>query len=174
MIRRWLGPIALGTFCGLLAWQATLAVTPQALMTLAVRRVAGIGGYNHMLHAPIVTAKARTIVRPSPDLLYSSCPFDLSGGPVLVDVAPVVAPYWSLSIFDDQTNAAFVRNNIDAKGQGLRVAIALAGQRVPAGYQAVRVTGNRGIALIRILIDRGAPIAAIDRARRATRCAVLG
>ncbi len=174
MIQRWLGPVALGLFCALLAWQATLAATPRALMALAVRRVAGIGGVNHMLHAPLVTAKSRAIVRPSPDLLYSSCPFDVSKGPVLVDVAPVEAPYWSLSIFDDQTNVAFVRNNIQSDGKPLRVAVALAGQAVPAGYRAVRVGGARGVALIRILIDREAPIAMIDRARRASRCGVAG
>jgi len=170
MMRRWLGPMALGLFCALLAWQATLAITPRALMALAIRRVAGPAGFNHMFHAPIVTAKARAIVRPSPDLLYSSCAFDVARAPVLVDVAPVAAPYWSLSVFDDQTNVVFVRNNIDTGGQPVRVAIARAGQKVPSGYRPVRVGGGRGIALLRILIDRNAPIGAIDRSRRAARC----
>ncbi|MBY0521326.1 MAG: DUF1254 domain-containing protein [Sphingomonas sp.] len=170
MIGRWLGPLALGLFCALLAWQATLAMVPRALMALAVSRVSQAGGPNRMTHAPVVTAQSRAIVRPSPDLLYSSCPFDVSKGPVLIDVATVPAPYWSLSIFDSETNVAFVRNNVEADGQPLRVAVALAGQAVPAGYRAVRVTGSRGIALVRILFDRETPVASLDRARRASRC----
>ncbi|OYY89748.1 MAG: hypothetical protein B7Y45_10785 [Sphingomonas sp. 28-66-16] len=174
MIRRWLAPMMLGLFCGLLAWHATLAIVPRALMALAVNRVARAGGINHMTHAALITAKSRAIVRPSPDLLYSSCPFDVAAAPVLVDVAPIDAPYWSLSIFDSRTNVAFVRNNREAGGKPVRVAIALAGQAVPPGYLPVRVDGRRGVALVRVLIDRTRPITAIDAARRAARCGVAG
>lgn len=174
MIRRWIGPAALALFCALLAWQATLALVPRTLMALAVRRVAQIGGMNRMTHAPVVTAKSRAIVRPSPDLLYSSCPFDVSAGPVLVDVAPVPSPYWSLSVLDAETNVAFVRNNVQPGGRPLHVAIALAGQAVPAGYLPVRVTGSRGVALVRVLFDREKGATAIDRARRGSRCRAVG
>ena len=67
----------------------------------------------------------------------------VSNGPVLVDVEPVPAPYWSLSVFDARTDVAFVRNNIEANGQPIRIAIALAGQPVPDGMQAVRVRGTQ-------------------------------
>lgn len=172
MIRHWLAPALFAVFCGLLAWHATLAVIPRALMALAVRRVASVGGINKMTHAPLVTAKARTIVRPSPDLLYSSCPYDLAVGPVLIDVMPVAAPYWSLSVFDNTTNVAFVRNNRQTANAPLHVALVRRGQMVPAGYQPIMPQGTRGVALIRILIDRNAPITAIDAARRQSSCRV--
>lgn len=171
---RWLGPVLFGLFLALIAWHATLAMMPRALMTLAVGRVASAGGLNHMTHAPVVTAKSRSIVRPSPDLLYSSCPFDLSRGPVLIDVMPVDAPYWSLSVFDRDTNAAFVENNLKAGATPLRVALLNAGQAAPAGYRAVEVPGTRGVALLRILIDRQAPVTAIDQARRQSGCRAAG
>lgn len=172
MIARWLGPLALGLFAALLGWHVTLANYPQALMRLAIARV-GQGGVNRMTHAPLVTARARAIVRPSPDLLYSSCPYDVSSAPLLIDAVPVDAPYWSLSIFDAQTNAVFVRNNQGGLAP-LKVAVIGPGQAAPAGYRSVPVKGARGVALIRILIDRGAPITAIDAARRATRCRLAG
>ncbi len=174
MIRRWLGAAMFGLLCGLLAWQVTLANFPQVLMRLAVGRIASQGGaINAFVHAPLVTAKSRAIVRPSPDLLYSSCPYDVSSAPLLIDAVPVGAPYWSLSIFDAQTNAVFVRNN-QAGLAPLKVAVLTAGQTAPAGYAPVQVKGARGVALIRILIDRGAPITVIDAARRATRCRLAG
>lgn len=172
MITRWLAPILLGLFCGLLAWHATLAAMPRALMALAVRRVASAGGINRMTHAPIVTAKSRAIVRPSPDLLYSSCPYDVGVGPVLIDVMPIDAPYWSLSVFDTLTNTAFVRNNTQLGRKPLRVALIRKGQVAPAGYRAVMPAGTRGVALVRVLIDRSAPIDVIDKARRQSRCRV--
>ncbi len=172
MIGRWLGPILLGLVCGLLAWHATIAAMPRALMALAVRRVASAGGINRMTHAPIVTAQSRAIVRPSPDLLYSSCPYDVGVGPVLIDVLPIDAPYWSLSVFDTLTNTAFVRNNGQTAGQPLHVALVRKGQAVPRGYYPVMPAGTRGVALIRVLIDRNADIAAIDRARRQSSCHV--
>ena len=170
MLGRWLGPIVVGIFCGLLAWQATLAAMPRALMALAVRRVASAGGINRMTHAPLVTAKARAIVRPSPDLLYSSCPFDLAAGPVRIDISPIDAPYWSLSVFDSVTNVAFVRNNVQSGGTGLHVAILRRGQIAPKGYQPALIDGSHGVALVRVLIDRTAPITQIDAARRQATC----
>ncbi|OYY66388.1 DUF1254 domain-containing protein [Sphingomonas sp. 28-62-11] len=172
MIRHWLAPLLFGIFCGLLAWHGTIAAMPRALMALAVRRVASAGGINRMTHAPVVTAKSRAIVRPSPDLLYSSCPYDVGVGPVLIDVLPIDAPYWSLSVFDTLTNTAFVRNNVQAAGEPLHIALIRKGQVAPKGYYPVMPAGTRGVALVRVLIDRNAPIGAIDRARRQSRCRV--
>lgn len=174
MIRRWLGALMFGLLCGLIAWLVTLALIPHALMSFAVSRVAQqAGAINAFAHAPLVTAASRAIVRPSPDLLYSSCPFDVSDAPLLIDATPVDAPYWSLSIFDSQTNAVFVRNNQHGLAP-FKVAVLGVGQAGSPGYQPVLVKGARGVALIRILIDRGAPITAIDAARRATRCRSAG
>lgn len=171
MIGRWIAPLVLALFAALLAWHVTLANFPQVLMRIAIARVARAGGENRMAHAPIVTAKSRAIVRPSPDLLYSSCPFDLKHGAVLVDVPAIPAAYWSLSVFDERTDAVFVRNGREAPG-GLRVALLAAGQQAPVGYQPVPVKGRRGIALVRVLIDRTRPIASIDAARRGATCRV--
>lgn len=169
-MRQWIGPLGIGALIGALAWHGTLVAVPRGLMVLAERRIASAAGFNHMLHSPIVTAQSRAIVRPSPDLLYSSCPFDVSTGPVLIDVAPIDAPYWSLSVFDHATNVAFVRNNQQSGGRPIRVALVGDGQAAPTGYQTVRVPGRRGVALIRVLIDRTKPIDAINRQRQQSSC----
>ena len=170
MSRRWIGPLVVGIAFGIAAWHMTMAATPGVLMRLAVGRVAKIGGMNRFAHARLATAASRTIVRPSPDLAYSSCPFDLTNGPLLIDAVPVPAPYWSLSIFDSHTNAALVRNGEEADYQPFKIAVLAPGQIAPAGYEAVHVDGTRGIALVRILIDLPAHFPAIDRGRRLTAC----
>ncbi len=170
MLRRWAGPLILGVIIAAIAWHIALLAIPRGLMVVAERRIAGLGGVNQMLHGPLVTAESRAIVRPSPDLLYSSCPYDVSAGPVLIDVMPVDAPYWSLSVFDHATNVAFVRNNVQTGGKPIHVALVHEGQSTPAGYQRVPIPGKRGVALIRILIDRTKSIEAIDAQRRQSRC----
>ncbi|CAN5535027.1 hypothetical protein BH09PSE4_BH09PSE4_21890 [soil metagenome] len=172
-MRRWIAPLIAGLVVMLLAYEVALTQTPTILMRLAVGRVADAGGYNTLAHAPLATAQSRAIVRPSPDLAYSSCPYDVSKGPVLVEVAPVAAPYWSLSVFDSHTDTAFVRNNLQANGQPIKVAILGDGQTAPAGYEAVPVKGALGVALVRILVPNRAEFAAIDTARRASICRKL-
>lgn len=170
-MKTWIGPLVLAVVLGIATYFVTLHQTPTTLMATAVSRLSK-GGVNTFTHAPLATAKSRAIVRPSPDLAYSSCPFDLSQGPVSVSVPPVPARYWSLSVFQADTDVAFVRNNIEAGGQPITVTIAEAGQALPAAVSAVRVKGTKGVALIRILInDRGA-FPAVDRARHAARCGV--
>lgn len=170
MLRRWGGPLMLGVVIAAIAWQASLIAVPRGLMVVAVRRLSALGGLNHMAHGPLVTAKSRAVVRPSPDLLYSSCPFDVGRAPVLIDVPPIDAPYWSLSVFDRATNVAFVRNNRQTNGGPIHIAIVLAGQNAPAGYEPVSMPGPRGVALVRVLIDRTKPIDLIDAERHRASC----
>lgn len=172
-MRRWALPLLLGLILAVVGYNVMMVEFPRVLMGFATKRISKASGYNAMYAAPLATDKARAIVRPSPDLAYSSCPYDVSNGPVLVDVAPVPAPYWSLSVFDARTDVAFVRNNIDAEGQPIRIAIALAGQPVPNGMQAVRVADSSGIALIRILVQDRAQFPAIDAARKKSSCKPL-
>jgi uncharacterized membrane protein len=172
MIRRWGAPLLLGMIAAFIAWQAVLMLTPRVLMALAVSRIEKVGGPNHFTHAPLADDNSRAIVRPSPDLAYSSCPFDISKGPLRIDAVPLTAaPYWSLSIFDAQTDAVFVRNSTESSAP-FRIAIVARGQAAPAGYAPVHVSGTRGIALVRILVDDKARFAEIDAARRQTSCAV--
>ncbi len=168
-MRRWLIPLIVGLVLAFLAYRAVLVGTPGGLMRIALSRL-DKGGVNHFTHAPMATDKSRIIVRPSPDLAYSACPFDLSKGPVAIEVAPAPAPYWSLSVFDGHTDTAFVRNNRDTGGGPIRAVLVRSGQRAPAGAETVRVATDRGVALVRMRVEGREDFAAIDAARRKSRC----
>lgn len=172
MLKRLVPWIALVAGIAMITYLIALYAVPGVIMRMAVSRIADRGGMNQMAHAPMTTAESRTIVRPSPDLAYSSCPFDLGKGAVTVTVMPVAAPYWSLSVYDSQTNAVFVRNDREVRGQPVRIAIARQGQTIPAGYVPVWVDGNRGVALLRILVPNAGAFPAIDAARKASACQV--
>lgn len=170
MMRRWLFPIVAGCLVALGAYQATLLATPYALMQAAMMKVGKQGPANQFAFAPMTTAENQTIVRPSPDLSYSVCAFDVSKGPVLVDVQPLPGYYWSVSIFDARTDVAAVRSDRDTKGTAARLALLKAGQTAPAGYEPVRVGYDRGLVLIRILVAPASTFPTIDAIRRKSTC----
>jgi uncharacterized membrane protein len=170
VMRRWIIPIIIGLLFGAAAYQSTLLATPYALMKLAMNRVGGDGKVNQFQHGAMATAANQPIVRPSPDLAYSNCVFDISEAPVLIDVAPVPDHYWSVSVFDARTDVAAVRSDRDTGGKSARLALVSKGQAAPAGYERVELAHARGIVLIRILLANREEFASVDAIRRQSTC----
>lgn len=169
-MRNWLGPLTFGAIIAAAAAYAAIWAIPYGLMNVAMDRL-GQGGVNTMSYGNLANPARQPVVRPSPDLAYSSCPYDLSAGPVAIDVTPVPGRYTSLSIFDAATDVIFVRNDVEAGGEPFRIIVARDGQVVPADAETVRTKHDRGIALIRLLLKEPAEITALDAARRQSSCA---
>ena len=85
----WKGPLLATALAGVIGYFGATALIPGFIMGKATEGMAKRGGYNVMAHGALSTPENQPIVRPSPDLAYSSCPFDLGGGPVEVNVVPV-------------------------------------------------------------------------------------
>jgi uncharacterized membrane protein len=169
-MRRWLAPALVALIVSGIAYQASLLATPFALMRLAAAKAGSNLPVNQFRFGPMTTADNQTIVRPSPDLSYSLCVFDVSKGPVLIRVEPIPAHYWSVSIFDARTDVSAVRSDRDTGGKPAMLALVKAGQTAPSGYEPVAVGYDRGVALIRILIADKAEFPAIDALRRKSYC----
>ena len=171
-MRNWLGPLAFGLIIAAVTTWAAIGAIPYGLMNVAMERL-GQGGINTMSHGNLATPARQPVVRPSPDLAYSSCPYDLSAGPLAIDVTPVPGRYSSLSIFDAATDVIFVRNDVEAQGKPFRIVVARDGQAVPAGAEVVRTTHDRGIALVRLLLKDPKEIGALNTVRRQSTCATV-
>ena len=170
---RWIGPVLLALLAALGAWYATLAAAPTVIMDRAWERLAAQAGYNRMAHTPLVTAERQTIVRPSPDLAYSICAFDLTQSPLEVMANPVPDHYWSLTVFDSVTDVAFVESDRDSKGAPIRLVLATAGQSVPKGARKIVMPDAKGVALIRVLLKNRGEIDAVDAFRKQSFCRPL-
>lgn len=168
-MRNWLGPLVLGLIVAAGAAWAAIGAIPYGLMSVAMNRL-GQGGINRMSYGQLATPARQPVVRPSPDLAYSSCPYDLSAGPLAIDVTPVPGRYTSLSVFDAATDVIFVRNDVEARGKPFRIIVARDGQAAPAGADVVRTNHDRGIALIRLLLKDPAEIAGLDAVRHRSSC----
>ena len=180
-MRRWLAPALFGMATAALAYQATLLATPFALMRFAAAKAGKGLPVNRFAFGPMTTADNQTIVRPSPDLSYSLCVFEIPDeGYVLVDVEPIPGHYWSVSVFDGRTDVAAVRSDRDTGGKPAKLVIfrrpMSSGQAhvgydtAPAGYEPVPVDYDRGVVLIRILLSDKTEFPVVDALRRKSTC----
>lgn len=145
--------------------------TPRVLMNVAMEKMAAESGRNVAIHPPRADADARTIVRPSPDLLYASCVFDLADGPIRV-ASEVARGYWSLSLYAANTDNFFVVNDRTAGASHVELVIVPAGDAAaaPAGARVVESPSSRGIALVRTLVDEEARLPELEAVQRSFRC----
>lgn len=154
---------------------AAIAYLPEVIMWQAMARI-GSRGVNAITHAERATAASRAIVKPSPDLLYSTCVFDVTRRPLKVVTAAPADTYWSVSFYAANTDNFFVLNDTTAQGTPKTIVIVGQGQTVPPqpeGTLVVSAPTKKGIVLFRTLINDDARVAELDQARRAANCEPL-
>jgi uncharacterized membrane protein len=170
--------IAIAVALALVVHAVTLVDLPEAVMARALDDLSHGRGYNTIRHADRADANSRRIVRPSPDLFYSVCPFDLDQAHGALRVHADVPPgtYWSVSVFDAYTDNVFIENNRQATGGKVDFVIVgpksglIDGGKAHAPQQVYSPT-TKGLVLFRTLIDDEANLPEIDAARRQATCA---
>jgi uncharacterized membrane protein len=168
MKTRWLVWVGLFGVAAVTGWHLTTWATPRLIMKVAFERLAErAGGVNRMGHAPPTSPESQMIVRPSPDLLYSICAFDLTQGDIEVRIGQTQG-YWSASVYDQATNNFYLvsHRDFDPTTQALRLSITPA----PA---AIRSPSARGVILVRRRMDNEAVRADALRAQLSDTCSVV-
>ena len=147
---------------------------PHFLMNIAMERASQDGKLiNQFAFGSRTTQNSRNVVRPSPDLAYATCAYDLSNGPLLIEAAPSPNQgYVSISVFAANTDNIAVFDTRQSP-EGLRCVLAREGQATPAGTKVVISPSVRGIVLDRRLAPNAELFAAADQARRGDKCQQL-
>jgi uncharacterized membrane protein len=145
----------------------TVMAFPKAIMVALDWKRKDFWSLNVLYHEPRVTADSKAVVRPSPDLLYSVCSYDVSKEPLRI-TAPVPDSYWSLSFFASNTDNFFVINDREVNSNPVEILLVGPGvsYKSPGNAQVVTSPSTRGVALIRILItdeDRIEELTTIQR-----------
>jgi len=172
--RRWIGlgvvtlVLAAGLH-GLIVW-----LIPHAITFAFVRGVSKQVGYNTVLTPPLPTDQSRSVVAPSPDLLYVACVFDVGAGPVRISARPPQG-YWSLSLYDRNSDNFFRTNDSEIKGDTVELILTLG--PADAGIKAkfpsatyVQTSRSTGVMLSRILVLDPANMQAERDAQSSVRC----
>jgi uncharacterized membrane protein len=172
--RRWirLGAVTLmlaAGLHGLIVW-----LIPHAITFAFVRGVSKQVGYNAVLTPPLPTDQSRSVVAPSPDLLYTVCVFDVGAGPVRIS-ARRPQGYWSLSLYDRNSDNFFGINDNEVKGDAVELILTLG--PADAGIKAkfpsatyVQTPRATGVMLSRILVLDPANMQAERDAQSSVRC----
>jgi uncharacterized membrane protein len=184
--RSWIGWGLATVVIAVLAHMASMHFAPRFIMHIAMHRM---GAVNAIHHQPRTTAASQLVVRPSPDLLYSVCPFDLKDGPLLVTATVPQGTYWSVSVFDADTNNIFALNDRQASAKTIALILLPSGSQPSANtrggawikgdpgtirFASATPPTNRGLVLFRTLISDEKDFAKIDAVRRKANCKLLG
>lgn len=170
-LKPWIGPIAAALVIAVGVHVAVVLAAPGKIMAVAMDRIGGGGDrINRWSHAPRTSIRSRNIVRPSPDLAYSSCVYDLSAGPVRI-TAPRWDDYASLSIFAANTDNFYVINYRQMPPGGADIVLIQKGAAKPATPSViVESPSARGIALLRYLAPTAERFKAAAAVRASARC----
>jgi len=148
---------------------AVVNAAPTMLMGAAMERI-GAGATNAWAHGARVTETSRGVVRPSPDLAYSACVYDLSRGPVRITAGAWDA-YMSLSLYSADSDNYFVLSDREAPN-GIDIVLVQHARDAPDDANQVVVSpSRRGVAIVRRLAPSPDRFAAADRARQNDVCA---
>lgn len=179
---RIIGYVLLCAVAALAAHLFVIMQAPKLIMDRAMHGASfGATEINQWRHAPRAVptppdapAEKRGIVRPSPDLAYSICVFDLRQGPVRLRVAPW-DDYVSLSLYAANSDNFWKQNDRDAGGKAIEIVLAHKGDATAgaAGLARVESPSAKGIALIRRLAPDATAFARAEEARKGDICAPL-
>jgi len=148
----------------LIGYHATLRAIPTIMMKGAYERLSSANTPVNAFAAPrMITADNQTIVRSSPDLLYSVCLIEL---PVVGQIrvrGGYTEGYGSLTIFDMNTDAVFVAD-LTLQDVSKRTVI--------IGPNDIDLKDGKGVALIRRYVPNEAAFDAAKGAAKDDICAV--
>lgn len=152
----------------------TVLAAPYVVMNAAMKRLSRDGALlNTWIHAPRVSERSRAVVRPSPDLAYSACVYDLEDGPVRVRVA-AWDDYMSVSMFQSNTDNFFTKNDRSADA-GVDLVLVKKGRKPPEGAGfVVESPSRRGIIVQRRLAPTQQRFEAAAAIRASDVCERLG
>lgn len=114
--RDWYRPILATLLLGAIIHVAAVAVLPDIITGLVMRRIIDRVGANRVLATPLPDASARAVVMPSPDLLYAICAFDLATGPLRITASPGT-DYFSLALYDRNADNFYSINDRQLNAQ---------------------------------------------------------
>lgn len=174
-----------------LAWAAWIAATivVAALVhmgatyalprVLTARALSRMGLPNTMQFPPRADETSHIVVRPSPDLLYAACPFDLSKGPLKITSPVPHTTYWSVAAYDTAANNFFVRDAMQIPGDAVEIIVLHPGTPMPHLDNATErvilfAPTDKGVVLLRLFIDDEQHLAALDALRRQATCGTVG
>lgn len=182
-VRLWAYRLGLIIAVGVGSHVAAVWLTPRVIMYQLLNSPLvsmGPDAPDRAVFMPKVDASSRSVVMPSPDMLYSACVYDLSKGPMMIRADPKLPTYWSIALYSSKSDNFFVVNDRDVGNEALYIWLvppdgAPNAEGMPANARVVVAPTSKGFVLFRVLVaDYNAEGAKLEPARRSFTCRKLG
>jgi len=160
-----------GILLGFIAYRVSLDRVAVRLMDGAEKRLLAVrdGRLNMFRHGRAPTHTSRQVVMPSPDLVYSSCVYDLAAGDlVIAGEMPPAGYYWSLCLYAHNTDNYFVLNDRELPERRFSITVSR-----KARNGVIQSPTRTGIALIRMIQRRQDDLPVIQAAQQSVSCGVV-
>ncbi len=150
---KWIKTAAIVLILSVIFHLIFITVFPGAMMYAVLRVIRGDRAVNDIYHGELDTAGSDPVPMTSPNLLKSTCIFDVSEKPLRI-TASVPDTYWSISFYASNTDNFFVRN--DEQVPSKEIKLLLVNREYPhTGKEGVVVSPtDTGFMIIRMLITR--------------------
>ena len=172
-MKTWLRWIVLTFALAVIFHFLTVTLLPRVIMALAMQRILNRSGseVNTLVHSPRVTVDSRQVVKPSPDLLYSICVFNVAEKPLRI-TAPVPDTYWSISFYQTNTDNFFVLNDRQAQSNPVDIVLVGPKKALPQveNAQVVVAPANKGVFLLRSLIENENKLGDLIKIQKLSTC----
>jgi|TARA_B100001559_G_scaffold144027_1_gene120839 uncharacterized membrane protein len=109
-----------------------------------------------LLHTDTATSDTRGLKRPSSDVMYSICTYDVKYKPLII-TTPIPDSYWSISFYSKNTDNYVTLNDLDIENKYLKVylvGINSQPKKVSNGMVVVSPS-DTGYILIRMFVGNG-------------------
>lgn len=117
------------------------------------RKLGGESTINNVFHGDKINSNSRDVIRPSPDLLYSGCSYDVTYSPLIV-TSEVLDSYWSISFYASNSDNFALMNDMDIQDKNIKIYLFGPNSKpikITDGY-AIFSPSNKGAMLIRRFI----------------------
>jgi len=158
---------------------ATVLYLPRLSMFIACRVIENkAGGANIAFHSEPTTEDNNIVVMQNADTLASWCVYDLSGGPIRITAA-IPDSYWSVSLYDMETNNYYVKNDLDVR-PAKEVELVIVGpgtgrhgSKDKEEVETVLSPSLKGIVIFRNLVKDKETLPELQKIQKRTRCEKL-
>ena len=124
-----------------------------------------------LLHTETATSDTRGLKRPSSDVMYSICTYDVKYKPLII-TSPVPESYWSISFYSENTDNYVTINDLNIENKYLKVylvGINSEPKKINNGTVVVSPT-NTGYILIRMFVGNGENLTELKNIQQSLRC----
>ncbi|MCB1547705.1 MAG: DUF1254 domain-containing protein [Hyphomicrobiaceae bacterium] len=187
MKRRFLRPslysLVVALLLAALVHVAAVLGLPHLVRESPVRRLAVALPVNAMQILPPLTPDTQPLPFLSPDLRYAMCHYDLSNGPVVLEVSRAT-PSWIVALFSETGDNFYAATAAGFSKGGVRLLLVRAGERLSNSFFAdtrladraaqVTVPAARGLIVIAAPIEGQAFDPGIEGAMQSARCQSIG